>query len=1227
MHRVLLLYLGCLLSLNAAAHDFQAPELDYVENKGQWDSRVKYKVDLHGGWAFLQEKSITYLFYDPSVFKNGKAKRASIKDAAREQRDPSTPVIFKGHAYEMSWMNANDIVPTSSDVLPHYYNFFTDSDPSKWKASVKLWKKVHYNDLYNKIDLEVYSMGTSMKSDYIVRQGGNPKQIRMKYEGVDKIQVLPDGRLHIETSITDVFEYEPYAYQKINGQEIEVLCRYVLNGNELSFDFPNGYNKSHDLVIDPTLIFSTYSGSPSDNWGASSTNDRDGNMFLGGIVLGSSFPTTLGAFQTTFGGGSGSNGTDVVITKFNATGTARIFSTFLGGSSNELLTSLFCTEQNELIALVTTSSTNFPTTQNAFRRQFAGGTSTSALGGSITFPNGTDIAIVKFNAAGSGLSGSTYYGGTGNDGLNNAAGLLFNYGDESRSDIDVDGQGNIYIASVTNSPNLQGTQGSAQSALAGVTDGMVLKLNANLSNLSWASYFGGSAADATFSIKLDDQNNVLICGGTRSNNLPGTANGLNPSFRGGTVDGYVAKLNNAGTAIINATYLGTNNYDQAFLMDLDNAGNPVVFGQTLGAYPVTGGTYSNPSSRQFLHKLNNALTQTIFSTVFGRANYNLVNIVPTALLVDVCGNIYAVGWGGGINFDFALDGGTTDQMPITPDAFKSTTDGADFYLISLDNSASQLLYGSYFGETGSIFGGGGEDHVDGGTSRFDKNGIVYQAVCASCGGTNSFPTTSGVIGPRNNSTNCNMAGFKFRFDLLALQVITAGATPPQGCGPLTTSFNYTASRPGVEFFWDFGDGNSSTQERPTHTYQQPGTYSVKFVIKNPTDCNPQDSTTFTVRVFGSDSTTVNRTICDGQSVSVGNQTFNEPGTYVVNLQTSLGCDSVVTLTLAFSDSIVSNISETLCAGSSFTLGQQVLNESGVYTASFTTSAGCDSTVTLNLTILDSIVVDVDRAICEGQSVTVGGQTFNETGFYTVLLESSLGCDSTVNLSLLVSDQAILDLEETICAGGSFSIAGQTFTESGEYVINIEGEACDTVINLSLNVVPNPIVTASADPTAVESGDLTTLNATAQGQFTYSWTPASLVSSPGQATTSAQVFESTWFVVVATDANGCQGLDSVLVIVFDEDCQDENVFLPSAFTPNGDGKNDVLFVRSSVPLESMRLIIYNRWGEQVFESDNQNAGWDGNYKDKPAQAGVYGFYLEAVCGETIIERKGNVTIIR
>jgi gliding motility-associated-like protein len=1063
-------------------------QLDYIKNNGQWEQSVLYKADLRGGWVFLEKNALTYLFLDSKEMhhqhQEGNEKYIEINGV--KTLNPNYKEAEKsarGHAYQMSWLQSNPLVKiVEKDKQPYFNNYFLGNDPSKWQSAVGLYNSVFYTNLYQQIDARIYSQAQSMKTDYIIHKEGNPTLIKMEYKGADAIKVDESGRLIIQTSVNTVNELKPYAYQYVNGMKQEVKCAYKLNGNIVTFHLPEGYDNNNDLIIDPTLIFSTYSGSFGDNWGSSATHDAAGNMFLGGIALDVGFPTTLGAFQTSFSGGSGFNITDIAITKFNSTGTARLYSTYLGGSSNELLSSLYCTPSNELIAVISTSSTNFPTSADAFDKTFNGGGSTVAIQSSIEFPNGSDIAVTKFNAAGTGLVGSTYFGGTSNDGLNLHPSTLFNYGDDTRNDIALDNSGNIYIVSTTSSSNIPGTTGKAQPSIGGGSyDGVVAKFNSGLSSLNWATYYGGSGADAAYSISLDIASNIFICGGTNSSNLPGRTNGLNTTYRGGTTDGYVAKLDNNGNSVLAATYLGTAGYDQAYLMDLDKNDNIYIFGQTLGSYPVTAGVYSNANSNQFLHKLNNDLNTTAFSTVFGRPNYSLVNISPTALLVDICGNIYAAGWGGGVNSGFQPKAGTTAQMPVTADAYKSSTDNKDFYFINLNQNASSLKYASYFGENGGV-----GDHVDGGTSRFDKNGIIYQAVCASCNATNSFPVTAGTVGQNNNSINCNMAGFKFKFDLTGLQIITAAGNPSAGCSPLSVNFTYTATQPATQFFWNFGDGSTSTAEFPSHTFNNPGTYTVKLVIKDPNNCNPADSATFTITVREKKINPISRTICEGQSVTVGNQTFNTTGTYSVTLQTTQGCDSVVNLNLVVNPTKSTSISRTICQGQSVTIGNQTFNQTGNFSVTLQTSANCDSIVSLNLTVKQPFTTNISRTICQGQSVTVGTQTFNQTGVFTVLLQSSDNCDSTVILNLTVNPPVATTISRTICQGQSVTIGNQTFNQTGTFSVTlVSSQNCDSIVTLNLSV--NDVLTTQLNQTVCTGGSVNIGNQTFNTTGSYSVT--------------------------------------------------------------------------------------------------------------------------------------------
>ena len=235
----------------------------------------------------------------------------------------------------------------------------------------------------------------------------------------------------------------------------------------------------------------------------------------------------------------------------------------------------------------------------------------------------------------------------------------------------------------------------------------------------WSSYLGGREDDAAYAIQLDGQNNVYVSGGTRSTNFPGTAGGVNPAFQGGFSDGFVSKINSDGNNLIQSTYIGTNDYDQSYLIQLDGDNNIYISGQTVGNYPVVPAPgksiYSNPGATQFITKLDNDMSQIILSTVFGSPNANRPNISPTAFLVDKCDNIYVSGWGGETNQE---NGGFTDNMPITSDAFQSNTDGSDIYLIVLSRDAETLKYGTYLG--GAT---GRGEHVDGGTSRFDRKGL------------------------------------------------------------------------------------------------------------------------------------------------------------------------------------------------------------------------------------------------------------------------------------------------------------------------------------------------------------------------------------------------------------------------------------------------------------------------------------------------------------------------
>ena len=775
-------------------------KLFFEENKNQWPSQVKYRVDIPGGNVFLEKNTLTY-----NITEN--------VDFHGFTRNPMDPVTVHSHAWKVNFENSNpNVLVTGYDPCTFVRNYYLGDDPGKWAENVQVFWGVNYENIYSNINIKFYNSDSHLKYDFVINPGGDYRNIKMNYVGTDGLSI-EYGHLYIKTSLGTLLEQKPYAYQLVNGARVEVPCQYVLHGNNLSFSIKGNYNASLPLVIDPTLIAATYTGSTADNWGFTATYDNAGNIYTGGIASSAGYPTTPGAAQLTFGGG-GSGGNfyafDISLTKYNPTGTAIMFSTYLGGANNEQPHSMYVSSANELFVVGRTWSTNFPTTAGAY---------------DVTQNGGGDIIVSKLSPTGS-MMASTYVGGSGDDGVNYDSYFYgfgqtkFSYADDGRSEIILDGNSDVYVAASTKSTNFPTSPGAYDASLGGLQDGCVFKLNNTLSSLVFSTFLGGSSYDAAYGLKLDPSSgNLYVTGGTTSSDFPTTAGVLHSTFQGGTTDGYISELNSTGTALVASTFLGTSADDQSYFLERDASNNVYVFGLTRGAYPTTAGVYKNANSAQFIHKLNGSLTSTIFSTVVGTGSLN-PNISPTAFLVDSCESIYIAGWGRCTQFQNP-NPNTVLGMPITSNAQQSSTDGCDFYFMVLTPNAKSLWYGTFYGENG----GSEPDHVDGGTSRFDRRAFIYQSVCGSCGGTDNFPTTTPAWSKTNNSSNCNNAVVKM--DVSVHPIAKANLTGPTvGCAPFMVPFNTTGSS-ASDFIWNFGDGSpADTVANTSHTYTAVGTYTV-----------------------------------------------------------------------------------------------------------------------------------------------------------------------------------------------------------------------------------------------------------------------------------------------------------------------------------------------------------------------------------------------------------------
>jgi gliding motility-associated-like protein len=1064
-------------------HTEPAPLFQFVENKKQWDREILFRADVPSGFLFLKNNGLHYGFYDAEAIRELRHPRQKVEkqDTAsannRLRVDNEKKYDIKAHGVTVSFLNAN---PTpfvnGKGETASRRNYFLGEDITKWASDVHTFAEVNYLSVYQGIDLRFFEQKERLKYEFVVGVGGNPEQIRLQYEGADNIRINEYGDLEITTSVHTFGEKKPYCYQIVHGAKVEVPSRFVLENEIVRFQIQD-YNKSLPLVIDPQLVFSTFSGSAADNWGNTATYDTLGNLYTAGTVFGAGFPATVGAFQVNFAGL-----VDVGVAKYNPTGTRQLYTTHIGGGFAEIPHSIIVNHQNNLVILGTTSSLNFPTTFGAFDRTYNGGNGANleAISG-IPYSNGSDIFVSTLNENGSALLASTYLGGSGNDGINIfGSSFVHNYGDELRGEVNVDNLNNVYIASTTRSSNFP-TQNATQTILSGVQDAIFVKMNPQLSVLQWSSYWGGNSLDVGYSIKLNKRNEIYVCGSTTSPNLRVSTDALRNSYQGST-DGYVARFDNSGR-FLNASFLGTSRYDQTFFVDLDTANNVYVLGNTEGQYPVSQGVYNNPNSGQFIQKLNPTLTTSIWSTVIG-ARRGRPDLSLTAFLVNECGNIYVAGWGGNLTANYPANS-TSAGLPVTADAIKASTDGQDFHITLLEREARSLLYGTFFGGNG-----GDGDHVDGGTCRFDKKGIIYHAACVCR--TNRFFSTVGAWSNVNRAApnfvdtgGCNNAAFKIDIgNVRALFTPLEAATNVEkrtGCAPLRIRFQ-NASTNAQEIEWNIGNLLTTQSAEPTYTFTQTGRYVVRLRVSNKITCT-SDFAYDTIVVAPNPSPTITKDtiVCTNESLQL-----NATGGVTYRWNPTAGLNNPT-------------ISNPIAQPTQTTR----------YTVTVTNREGCSKDTSVLITIINPVVS------------------------FVASLEDLCAPSPTVRLTNNSSGTGnfVWDL------GDGRAFVGQTpppfrYAQTGNYRISLTARAGNCTKQFSQNLMVN--VTPATNPititqnTSICRGETLQLNAT--GGTTYRWSPATGLSDTNIPNPIAQPTQTTRYTVSIRVKEGCNLDTAVLITV-------------------------------------------------------------------------------------------------
>ena len=1202
----------CILAFNKA----QA-QMEFVENKGQWEKNVRFQSKVGAGAFFVEKSGFTVLMHNAEDLQqlSSQLHGHSVAELARQKKagaissrlPEDDKVVIRSHAYRVNFEGGDFSKGQPEKPLPGTNNYFIGNDPTKWAGDCKIFQAITYKDVYPGIDMHYYSDGAGrLKYDLIIHPGANPSDIAMRYDGVDKLSVK-NKELIISTSVGEAKELYPYSYQASSTSRKDVNVKYDVKGNLVKFKVED-YDKTSTLVIDPSLVFASFTGSVTDNWGFTATYGNDGSFFVGGIVFGNQYPVSAGAFQTSWGGGepegSTTTGYDMAIMKLNSNGSNRIYATFIGGNKNEQPHSMIVDAQGNLIIAGRSKSTNYPAQVNY-----------GPLGD-------WDIVVTKLNPSGSALVGSAKIGGSSADGVNIRAKAFLNpsvdtlrrnYGDDARSEVIVDAAGNIYVASETQSgdfPTIGGGFGTVfnaglpGSAQARKQDGVIIKLTPQVT-ITFTTFLGGDRDDACFVLGLSPINNdIYVAGGTASRNFPGIqGNALYPVYNGGQCDGYVAVISNDGKTLIRSTYLGTSGNDLVYGIQFDKFGFPYVMGTTDGNWPVLNVAYSNPNSKQFISKLQPDLSAFVYSTVFGTGS-SIPNISPVAFLVDRCENVYVSGWGGGVNTLEGFPSAGTVGMPTTPGAIKPVSDGtgSDFYFIVLERNASKLLYGTFYGQNDNPGGNTLGEHVDGGTSRFDRNGVIYQAICANCGGhPQRYPTTTGAWAETNGSQICNELALKIEMDFTGVagaikRSINGTSNDSSGCIPLTVVFSDTLLK-AKSYIWNFGDGSpdvKTTNTSISHTYNQIGRFTVRLIAVDSTTCNITD-TSYTIIRVGDNAAIPNFKPTKLGSCNSLTFSFQNNSTAVIPI---FGPQS---FTWDFGDG-----SAKVKAG----------KDSIVHTFP---SAG---TYPVKLTITDSL-------FCNSPSDTV--KLLRIAANVSARFKTdSIGC---VPHKAQFANNSLGGLNFTWDFGdGTSSTAdnpSHTYTNVGTYTVTMvayDSTTCNKTDTFRFNITVYPIPKAgfTFSPTQPKENTYTQFNNTSIGATKYIW-------NFGDGESSVEVNPRYIF-------NATGSYDVCLTAINQAGCRDTfctpvqaliNPLLdvPKAFTPGKFGVNSVIRV-FGFGIKEMVWKIYNRWGQLVFESQSTKLGWNGTYNGKVQPMDVYAYTLDVKFSDGKTLRKtGDITLLK
>ncbi len=727
--------------------------LSFEANHGQIDSRVKFMSRMGRCTLFLTSDEAVLTLVGRSL------NRPSVE----ESKSDSYPL--RGFTLRMKLRNPSLSTKVEGlNELAGKSSYFLGNDPARWRVNIPTYTKVKYEEVYPGVDLVYYGNQRQLEYDFVVSPGANPRRIGFDIVGAKSVRRDGHGDLVMKVGDGEIRWPKPLVYQEKNGIQKSIASQYIVaHANRVGFEVGK-YDIDKPLYIDP-LVYSTYLGGSGSDEGQSVAVDGSGNAYVAGVTTSTDFPLTPGAFQSTYIAGY----YNVFVAKLNASGSALLYSTYIGGSSmliNGYSGNIGIAIDGMGNAYLTggTASTDFPTTPNALQRSCG---NLSSCGNAF---------VTKVDPTGSSLIYSTYLGGSGNDG---------------GSAVAVDSAGDLYVTGIASSTDFPVTQGAFQRAYGGgASDAFLTEINPGGTALVYSTYLGGTANDVGAGVALDGDGNAYVAGTTSSTDFPVTPNAFQTLCNGGINEcqvAFVSKLNASGLGLAYSTYLGYTT-SQATGIAVNGAGNAYVTGVTNAIdFPTTSGAFQTSCGSPypkcenvFVTKMNLAGSGLVYSTYLGGRTKGLPNSGFATIAVD--------------NADTAYVTGATysTSFPTTPGAFQthchnSCNVNPDAFVTRFNSSGSTLLYSTYLG--------GKSGKNDAFAIAQDGTGNAYITGFTSSTG---FPVTPGAF--QNACGNLNSCGNAFvtKIPVLAVTATQLSSSPnPSTYGEAVTFTAVVGSSAGV----------------------------------------------------------------------------------------------------------------------------------------------------------------------------------------------------------------------------------------------------------------------------------------------------------------------------------------------------------------------------------------------------------------------------------------------